>query len=176
MGLPERTMPPGGGTRKTLAGETFSNKHTTPRTSSQLPADTLLARLERVKETGPGQWIACCPAHADRSPSLSIKQTDDRLLVHCFAGCPASDVVAAVGLTLSDLFDKPLSHHRAALRPSQRKRHDQARAALQALIHECRVVACAADQMAAGFALDADEIDRLSLAVDRIKTAEAIAR
>lgn len=139
-------------------------------------ADTLLQRLDKVRQTGTDQWTACCPAHDDRGPSLSIKEVDDRLLVHCFAGCSASDVVAAVGLTLGDLFDKPLDHHRAALRPSQRKRHDQARAALQALLHECRVVGCAAEQMIAGFALDEDEHDRLKLAIQRVKTAEEICR
>ncbi|WP_037281989.1 DUF7146 domain-containing protein [Rubellimicrobium mesophilum] len=42
-----------------------------------------------LKGTWFGQYgIACCPAHGDRSPSLSIKDGQDgRLLLHCFAGC-----------------------------------------------------------------------------------------
>lgn len=69
------------------------------------PADRLLARLERIKATGPGRWMARCPAHDDRNPSLSVREIDDgRLLIHCFAGCIAGDVLAAVGLTLGDLF------------------------------------------------------------------------
>lgn len=69
-------------------------------------ADTLLARLDRVKSTGPDSWIASCPAHEDKRPSLSVRQTDDRVLIHCWAGCGAGEVVAAVGLELRDLFER----------------------------------------------------------------------
>lgn len=37
-----------------------------------------------------------CPAHDDRSPSLSIADGETKLLVHCFAGCNARDVLAAL--------------------------------------------------------------------------------
>ena len=75
-------------------------------------ANTILMRLEAVRETGPGRWIARCPAHEDRSPSLSVRELDDgRILIHCFAECEADDIVSAVNLELSDLFpDKPASH------------------------------------------------------------------
>lgn len=69
-------------------------------------ADTLLARLDRVKPVGLDAWVASCPAHEDKRPSLSIKQVDDRALIHCWAGCGAADVVAAVGLSLADLFER----------------------------------------------------------------------
>ena len=46
-----------------------------------------------------------CPAHDDRSPSLSIAAGDDgRVLVHCHAGCSAEAVVQAIGLEMADLF------------------------------------------------------------------------
>lgn len=49
--------------------------------------------------------MARCPGHEDRSPSLSIRELDDgALLLHCFAGCQASDVLAAVGLEFRDLY------------------------------------------------------------------------
>ena len=68
------------------------------------PVFTLLDRLSGVKQNGE-QWIARCPAHEDRNPSLSIRRGDDgRCLVNCFAGCHVADVVAAVGLELKDLF------------------------------------------------------------------------
>ncbi len=75
-------------------------------------ADNILTRLESVRETGQGRWIARCPAHYDRTPSLSIGQADDgRILINCFAGCATSEVVSVVGLELSDLFpDKPGSN------------------------------------------------------------------
>lgn len=73
------------------------------------PAEKVLSGLERVKSTGRNKWMACCPAHDDGSASLSLKSLDDgRLLLHCFAGCSASEVVSALGLSLSDLFDEPL--------------------------------------------------------------------
>lgn len=66
--------------------------------------DVLLSRLKGVKPSGAGKWMACCPAHDDKSPSLAIRDTGDRFLLHCFAGCSALDVVHAVGLELADLF------------------------------------------------------------------------
>ena len=41
-------------------------------------------------------WMARCPAHDDRSPSLSIADGETKLLVHCFAGCVARDVLTAL--------------------------------------------------------------------------------
>jgi hypothetical protein len=67
-------------------------------------ADKLLSRLDGVKQARQYHWIALCPSHDDFSPSLNIRETDDRLLVHCFAGCSAYEIVTAVGLDLSDLF------------------------------------------------------------------------
>ena len=44
-----------------------------------------------------GGWIARCPAHDDRKPSLSICDADDgRVLVYCFAGCDQSAVIEAL--------------------------------------------------------------------------------
>lgn len=68
-----------------------------------MTAADLLAQLEGVKGSAPN-WTARCPAHEDRTPSLSITETSDRLLLRCHAGCSAEDVVAAVGRTMADLF------------------------------------------------------------------------
>lgn len=70
------------------------------------PVELLLSRLEGVRKACKG-WITRCPAHDDRSASLSVAEAPDgKVLVHCFAGCPALDVVQAVGLSLADLFPK----------------------------------------------------------------------
>jgi hypothetical protein len=66
--------------------------------------ELLLSRLSGVKNTGRDKWLAQCPAHDDRSPSLAIKQIDDRLLIRCFAGCGYLDVLAAIGLDANALF------------------------------------------------------------------------
>lgn len=71
--------------------------------------ENLLSRLKRVKKIGTDKYLACCPAHNDKSPSLAIKETDDRILVHCFAGCSADSITAAVGLTQNDLFRDELT-------------------------------------------------------------------
>ena len=71
-------------------------------TGSQV--DVVLTRLERVRRSGDG-WVARCPAHEDRSPSLSVREGGDgRVLVYCHAGCCTEDVVAAIGLSMRDLF------------------------------------------------------------------------
>ena len=68
-----------------------------------MTGEELVSRLERVKRSGTG-WTARCPAHDDRTPSLSIDEGDDgRLLLKCHAGCATEAVVAALGLTLADL-------------------------------------------------------------------------
>lgn len=69
-----------------------------------MTADLLLSRLLRVKKTGKGTWLSCCPAHEDRNPSLAIRELEDgRILIYCHAQCSADEVVSAVGMTLSDL-------------------------------------------------------------------------
>jgi putative DNA primase/helicase len=47
------------------------------------------------KKSGSG-WIARCPAHDDRNPSLSLREADGKILVHCHAGCEQRAVVAAL--------------------------------------------------------------------------------
>jgi putative DNA primase/helicase len=41
-------------------------------------------------------WIARCPAHDDRNPSLSIRDADGKVLVRCHAGCEQERVIAAL--------------------------------------------------------------------------------
>ena len=57
--------------------------------------------------------MARCPAHDDRSPSLSVTLADNKILLRCFAGCDWRDVVAALDLTPGDLFADARPHHRA---------------------------------------------------------------
>jgi len=74
--------------------------------------DRLLERLEVVKESS-GSWVALCPAHEDREPSLSITQGDDgRALVKCFSGCETPEIVAALGLEMKDLFESRNGHRK----------------------------------------------------------------
>ena len=81
--------------------------------------DKLLTRLEGVKQTGKDRWLAICPAHDDKSPSLAIREVEDRTLLHCFAGCSPYQVVSAIGLELADLFLEKIKTegHKAISRP-----------------------------------------------------------
>jgi len=68
------------------------------------PAAALLDRLEAVRRNADG-WTARCPAHDDRTPSLSVSEgTDGRVLLHCHAGCDTKAVLDTLGMTAADLF------------------------------------------------------------------------
>lgn len=64
-----------------------------------------LAHTGMKTKTSGDKARAQCPAHGSRGLSLSIKRTDDRVLVKCFAECELDEVLDAVGLALVDLFD-----------------------------------------------------------------------
>src|SRR5258708_38315742 len=65
--------------------------------------DKVLANLKGVRTSLRG-WKACCPAHADREPSLSIRLGEQgQGLLKGFAGCPIERITEAMGLTVIDL-------------------------------------------------------------------------
>ena len=82
--------------------------------------EDFLCQLDRVRQTPRGSMTRC-PAHEDRSPSLSIREADDRILLHCFAGCTPQDIVGALGLELRDLFFNQ-NPDPALLRQARRRR------------------------------------------------------
>lgn len=56
------------------------------------------------RESDGKTWRACCPAHEDRTPSLSVAPgTKQPVVVCCHAGCDAAEVIAALGLTWQDV-------------------------------------------------------------------------
>lgn len=134
-----------------------------------MSADVLLSRLEKVKPTGKGNWIACCPAHADRNPSMTIAETDDgRVLLHCFGGCSVEEILSAVGLEFDALFPpKPLRNepYRASSRPFLPT------GVLEVLAFEALLVATAARQIANGEKLDENDYQRLITAAERLQGA-----
>jgi len=68
------------------------------------PVARVLSCIQGAKANGRG-WMARCPAHDDRTPSLSIAQGDDgRVLLKCHAGCTHQAIAAALGLAERDLF------------------------------------------------------------------------
>ena len=64
-----------------------------------------IARILDARPAGPNGWMARCPAHDDRKPSLSIKDAGNgRTLIHCHAGCAPKQILKAMGLEMADLF------------------------------------------------------------------------
>ncbi len=139
--------------------------------SGEAPVHHLLDRLDRIRETGPGRWIACCPAHDDRSPSLSIRELEDgRVLLHDFAGCEVDSILVAIGLRLSDLFPEHSGrrnwtgpHHHAPTRS-----HIPARDLIGMIDHEALIVGMIGAAMLENKKIDAETWDRLATAVGRI--------
>lgn len=134
------------------------------------PIDTMLSRLEGVRRTGNGTWLARCPAHTDKNPSLSLRDSDSgAVLLHCFAGCTAHEVVAAVGLEVSDLFPaRPIDPARVG---SPVRRPFPAADILRAILFEVTIVALAGVAIIAGEPFSQFDKDRLLLAVSRIQAA-----
>lgn len=77
------------------------------------PVAGILDRLDKVRKIPAGGWVARCPAHQDRSPSLKIDESvDGKALLHCHAGCTTSSILHALGLTDTDLFPQPTEQRR----------------------------------------------------------------
>ena len=69
------------------------------------PIDILLAAVPGGGRRVGGQWLARCPAHEDRRPSLALRERDDgAVLLKCHAGCETSAVIDALDLCWSDLY------------------------------------------------------------------------
>lgn len=137
-----------------------------------MSAATLLDRLDNPKQTAPGRWLARCPAHEDRSPSLSIRELEDgRVLIHDFGGCQASDVLVALGLSMSDLFPKALAGSGPAggYGPS----HSRIPAAdlLQIISEEVSVIAIIATDLLESRSIGEADWQRLAQAAARIARA-----
>jgi len=130
-------------------------------------ADRLLSRLEGVRQTGPGRWIARCPAHDDGRASLSIREMEaGRILVHDFAGCSVQEVVTAVGLDMAALFpEREIQHGKPERRPIP------AADILRCVAFEALVVASAGAAMLAGEPVSGIDRERLVLAVARLQDA-----
>jgi len=96
--------------------------------------------LQSPRKSGKG-WIAYCPSHPDKTPSLSIKEGVKGLLLKCWAGCQLRDICSALNLTVSDLFyDQNMS-------PGIIRRHRVER--------RCEKAKSEVERMVTGFQIDA---------------------
>lgn len=130
----------------------------------------LLTRLDGVRPAGDGRWYARCPAHADTSPSLSVRDTGERVLLHCFAGCEPDDVLAAVGLMWRDLYADRWDAARFGQRSNKVLRRRLAD--LDPMEVERAVLRIAAADIRSGRVLSIEDQARVEVARERVKAWE----
>jgi hypothetical protein len=131
--------------------------------------DSLLARLERVRQTGPGRWIASSPTRADKHPSMTIRELDDgRILLHDFGGDSVGEILDSLGMGYSDLFpERDAQHGKPERRPFP------AADILRAVAFEALVVATAGTALLSGHPFSEADRERLIVAVGRLQAAAA---
>jgi len=130
------------------------------------PIDNVLCLLSQVQKRQSGQYSALCPAHEDKKPSLSLRETPEgAVLIHCFGGCSVNEITTALGLDMTDLFPrnelsgyepKKIAH---LLTPLQ---------ALELLDEEANFVAIACAGLANGVLLIGEDLQRVLKASGRI--------
>ncbi len=125
--------------------------------------------FEKSYRSGKDEYQCLCPAHNDKTASLSIKNLpDERILIHCFAGCAANDILGAVGLTFDDIVPKRLGDFKPVSKPFNPY------AVLKAISNETLLVALAGLEVANGKTLPQEDKDRLMIAVNRLREAYQI--
>jgi len=139
------------------------------------PTNRILERLENVKQNGDSSQ-ACCPSHESKSKStLSVKEGDDgRVLLHCFAGCSALEIVHALGLELADLFERPVEKQRTPRQAWEQRelmKMRRWRAARTDFLIEVSVVLSAMEQQDQGYPLSEEDRVRMIRAGRLIRSA-----
>lgn len=134
--------------------------------------DTLLSRLKKVRKSGNGSYMACCAAHDDKTPSLSIKDVGDgRILINCMAGCATEDVLAAIGMEWSDIMPERVASRYAA--PVKQRIYPAD--ALKSIQFEARIIVLAAFNLRKDKSLSDEDMSRVEIAMERINTALEVA-
>lgn len=136
------------------------------------PGEKLIQRLKKVRGRN-GSWTACCPAHDDRGPSLSVRELEDgRVLVHCFAGCETESVLRAVELDMTDLFppEGRRKNYPVTSKPGVKPAF-YASDLMRIIAFEALVVQIAAFDIANGKPLSEEARNRVRLAYERIDEA-----
>lgn len=129
-----------------------------------MSAEDLISRLTKARRTGNGTWLACCPAHEDKSPSMSVRELDDgRVLIHCFAGCGFEEIVGAVGLDIGALFPERGPEHARPMRVPF-----PAADVLAALSDELGVIAMIVGDVEEKRQVSSSDMARLRLARERV--------
>ena len=134
-------------------------------------ADKLLSRLDKVKSGKNNSWIACCPAHDDKNPSLTITEIEDRVLIKCWSGCDTYEICESVGLDISDLFPE----RTASSKPIKAEKRYNPAHVLEALLSEIFVIDLYGDLLKSpedNMVAILSGTNRVKLAFERIKAAK----
>lgn len=111
------------------------------------------------KRSGQG-FICCCPAHDDRSPSLSITDVDNKILLHCFAGCTFEEVTCALrGMGLWATYC------------TKTNRHNRCRYTEKEISYAKTVIKLAQGDIRRGEALSAEDVEEVRNAIKVLKYA-----
>ncbi len=153
-----------GASGKSAGERRFHVQHASP--------EPLLQRLDAVQKSGNG-WRARCPACGGRSRKLSVAEREGRVLLHCFGGCQAVEVLQAVGLTWADIMPPRYWPESPEERRQARRAIQESgwASALTVLGLEATVVLLAGRQLARWQCLSEADDKRLAEAVDRIDHA-----
>jgi hypothetical protein len=103
-------------------------------------AEAIAERLQG-RPVSRGRWVARCPAHPDRAPSLRVAEgREGRALLHCFAGCSVADILRGAGLSVQQLFPAgPAALPQPAAAALRAQAHEQARRAATRLADGRRI-------------------------------------
>lgn len=119
---------------------------------------TLISRLDGVRSLSPQRdwverYLAKCPAHDDKHPSLLVSITNRGIVqAHCQSGCAMVDVFNAVGMLASDFMPNRSG------RPFTPK-----------LDYEKLVIECYRDKRKKGGTFEPDEIEAVKEALEKVK-------
>ena len=64
--------------------------------STPTTLSTIASGLKKIRWQGDYKFSACCPAHNDHNPSLSVTDISGKILVKCFSGCSQEEVIGAL--------------------------------------------------------------------------------
>lgn len=136
-------------------------------------AEPLLQRLEGVQKSGNG-WRARCPACGGSSRKVTIAERDGKVLLHCFGGCKAVEVLEAVGLAWADIMPPRTWPESPEERRQARRAIREAgwASALSVLSMEAAIVQIAANKVLRDEVLDWNDYCRLVKAEERIANAK----
>ena len=137
-----------------------------------MTGEEFVSRLQKVRRTGPHSWLACCPAHDDNNPSMTVAEKEPELLLVCCQSqrCGIDEIAGAVGMEVADFFPPRLTEFRP-----RDKRPFPAADVLKAIADEAGIlyiVLCDSDW---GKPLSKADIDRAKLALERIRAARSLA-